>query len=214
MAGHPIFAALYDKLLAANEDAGLRAMRSELLRSASGRTLEIGSGTGVNLEHYPDAVTQLVMTEPDPHMARRLRGKVQAGAPRAGFVEVIEAEAEDLSFEAGGFDTVVSTLVLCSVPQPDRAVAEIRRVLKPGGRFLYIEHVRDREGTRRASWQDRLERPWGWFLGGCHPNRDTGRLIAEAFDAPEPERDEMPGNDPGTRLVKPLIRGVAHAPAP
>ena len=213
MASHPIFAALYDKLLAANEQAGLGEMRAEVLRQARGRTLEIGAGTGVNLEHYPDAVTELVATEPDPHMAKRLRRAIESRPTRAGAVEAVQAGAEELPFEAARFDTVVCTLVLCSVPRPSAAVAEIRRVLKPDGRFIYIEHVRDHEGTRRAGWQDRLERPWGWFLGGCHPNRDTGSLIADAFAGPEPEPGEMPGDDPATWVVKPLIRGVASRPA-
>jgi ubiquinone/menaquinone biosynthesis C-methylase UbiE len=210
MAGHPILAAVYDKALAANEEAGLRQMRADLLRAATGRTLEIGAGTGLNLEHYPEAVTELSLTEPDPHMAKRLRQTLDESSLRVGSVEVLEAGAEELPFEAASFDCVVSTLVLCSVAHPDRAVAEVYRVLKPEGRLLYIEHVRDQDGTRRARWQDRLERPWGWFLGGCHPNRHTGPLIAGAFDVPEPESGEMPGDDPFTQLIKPLIRGVAR----
>ena len=211
MAGHPIFAAVYQRLLAANEEAGLREMRAELLGSASGRTLEIGAGTGLNLEHYPDAVTELVLSEPDPHMARRLRATVDARS-EVHPVEVIEAGVERLPFQAASFDTVVSTLVLCTVPLPGSAVDEVRRVLKPGGHLLFIEHVRDRDGSRRAQWQDRLERPWGWFLGGCHPNRDTGRLIAAAFHAAEPQAGEMPGDDPATRLIKPLISGAVRSP--
>ena len=207
MAGHPIFAAVYDKVLAANEEAGLREMRAELLASASGRTLEIGAGTGLNLDHYPDAVTELVLSEPDPHMAKRLREAVDGSSRSA---EVIEAEAEELPYESGSFDTIVCTLVLCSVRDPGRAVAEAKRVLKPRGRLLYMEHVRDGDGTRRSRWQDRLARPWRFFLGGCHPNRDTGRLIAEAFDVPDPQPGEMPGDDPATGLVKPLISGVAQ----
>ena len=118
-----------------------------------------------------------------------------------------------MPFDEASFDTVVCTLVLCSVGQPSRAVGEMRRVLKPEGQLLYIEHVRDREGSRRARWQDRLERPWGWFLGGCHPNRDTGRLIADAFDVIEPHPGEMPGDDPATGLIKPLISGSVRRPA-
>lgn len=213
MAGHPIFAALYDRLLAANEEAGLREMRAELLRSARGRTLEIGAGTGANLVHYTERVTELVLAEPDSHMAKRLRGTLAASPPPVDAVEIIEAGGEELPYEDASFDTVVSTLVLCSVGQPSRAVAEVRRVLRPEGRLLYIEHVRDREGSKRARWQDRLERPWGWLLGGCHPNRDTGRLIADAFDGPEPETGEMPGDDPVTGLIKPLISGSVRRPA-
>jgi ubiquinone/menaquinone biosynthesis C-methylase UbiE len=213
MASHPIFAAVYDRLLAANEKAGLSDLRAELLDSASGRTLEIGSGTGLNLAHYPGAVTELVLTEPDPHMAKRLHGRLKEELSSVDSVDVVETSAERLPFEDASFDTVVCALVLCTVPEPRRALAEISRVLKPGGRFIYIEHVRDEDGSRRARWQDRLERPWRWIAGGCHPNRDTGRLVAAAFDVPEPVPIEFPGDDPFTGLVKPLIRGVAQRPA-
>lgn len=212
MPGHPIFAAIYDRIVAGNEDAGLREMRGELLRGATGRTLEIGAGTGLNVEHYPEAVTELVLTEPDPHMATRLRRRLEASPPPVASTRVVEADAGALPFEDASFDTVVGTLVLCSVPEPPRAVAELRRVLKPGGRFLYIEHVRDREGTRRARWQDRLERPWGVVGAGCHPNRDTGRLVAESFGVTEPGLGELPGSAIDY-LVKPLITGEATRPA-
>lgn len=211
MGRHPIFASMYEWLLSGNEKAGLREIRAEVLRSATGRTLEIGAGTGLNLEHYPDAVTELVLTEPDPHMAKRLRSRLEGQTPGATSVEVVDAQAEQLPFEDASFDTVVGTLLLCSVSKPRPSVAEIRRVLKPEGRFLYIEHVREKEGTGRARWQDRLEGPWGWLMGGCHPNRDSGPLIAEAFDIPPPEPGEFPG--PGTALVKPLISGTARRPA-
>jgi ubiquinone/menaquinone biosynthesis C-methylase UbiE len=204
---HPIVARIYDRLLAGNEKAGLRDMRAELVGSATGRTLELGAGTGLNLEHYGDSVTELVLTEPDPHMAKRMRERLRSEAPPVGAVEVVEAGAEELPFPDDSFDTVVSTLVMCTVSDPERAIHEARRVLRPGGRFLYIEHVRDEEGTARARWQDRLARPWAAFLGGCHPNRDSGRLIAEAFGVAPPERGEFPGS--GTALVKPLIRGSA-----
>ena len=142
MRGHRIFAALYDRLLSGTERAGLQDMRAELLAGARGRTLELGAGTGLNLAHYTDAVTELVLTEPDPHMARRLRSRLEDERPAPGRVEVIEAPAERLPFEDQSFDTVVSTLVLCSVESPGGAAAEITRVLKPEGRLLYLEHVR------------------------------------------------------------------------
>jgi ubiquinone/menaquinone biosynthesis C-methylase UbiE len=207
VAGHPIFAAIYDRLLAESERKGLADMRADMLRSASGRTLEIGAGTGANLELYPGAVTELVLTEPDPHMAKRLRGRL-AEAPGVAPAQVVEAGAEELPFDDASFDTVVSALVLCTVPHPEGAVAEARRVLKPGGRFLFIEHVRDEEGTGRARWQDRLERPWGWIAGGCHPNRNTGKLLADAFGEVESKAVEFPGS--GTALVKPVITGSAR----
>jgi SAM-dependent methyltransferase len=123
-------------------------------------------------------------------------------------VEVVEAPAERLPLDDGSFDTVVSTLVLCSVEAPDAAAAEIRRVLRPDGRFLLIEHVRSPDSDRLARWQDRLERPWGWVTGGCHPNRDTAATLAAAgLDAGGLERDDgLPKAPP---LVRPLIRGTS-----
>lgn len=201
--GNPFFAAVYDRLMASTERAGLAERRAALIADARGATLEVGAGTGLNLRHYPDAVTELVLTEPDPHMARRLRSRVaDAGRP----VEVVEAPAERLPLEDARFDTAVVTLVLCTVEEPTQALAEIARVLKPGGRLLFIEHVRaDASGLVR--WQDRLERPWGWIAGGCHPNRDTvGSLDASALRVESVERGELPKAPP---LVKPLVAGVA-----
>jgi ubiquinone/menaquinone biosynthesis C-methylase UbiE len=207
---HPIFARLYDRLLKSTEEGGLAEMRQALLAEASGRVLELGAGTGLNLEHYTDAVTELVMAEPDPHMARRLRERLAAEGTAAGNPSVIEAPAEDLPFDDGSFDTVVTTLVLCTVEDPQRALAEVRRVLVEGGRLLYIEHVRSTR-PRLARWQDRLERPWGWFAGGCHPNRPTDQSLAGAgFWIDSLERDTLPKAPP---LAKPLIRGVARRPS-
>lgn len=209
MAGHPLVAALYDRILAGNEQAGLHDLRRRILAAATGRTLEIGSGTGANLDVYPASVTGLVLTEPDPHMARRLRARLEAEPPAIGGpVEVAEVGAERLPYDDDSFDTVVSTLALCTVGDPAAAVAEAKRVLRPGGGFLFIEHVRDEEGTRRARWQDRLERPWGWFAGSCHPNRRTETLITGAFPRTDIDRGDFPG--PGTAIVKPLISGVAR----
>jgi ubiquinone/menaquinone biosynthesis C-methylase UbiE len=205
--GHRIFAALYDRMLSGTEDAGLRDMRTELLAGARGRTLELGAGTGLNLAHYTDAVTELVLTEPDPHMARRLRTRLDDGSPAPGRVEVIEAPAERLPFEDQSFDTVVSTLVLCSVESPGGATAEIARVLKPDGRLLYLEHVRSGDPAL-ARWQDRLERPWGWLGAGCHPNRDTvAQLEATGLVAEPVQRDRLPKAPP---IVRPLVRGEAR----
>jgi ubiquinone/menaquinone biosynthesis C-methylase UbiE len=204
--GHRIFAALYDRMAAVGERAGMADIRADLLRQAAGRTLEIGAGTGLNLAHYTDAVTQLVVTEPDPFMATRLRNRLAAEPPKPAEARVVEAPAEQLPFEDGSFDTVVSTLVLCSVNAPDRAVAEIVRVLNPAGRLLCVEHVRSPDNRRLAAWQDRLERPWGWMSGGCHPNRDTvAALAAAGLETGGLVRDGLPKVPP---LVKPLVRGA------
>ncbi len=210
MSEHPIFARFYDRMTAGTERAGLAQMRQELLATASGRVLELGAGTGHNLEHYTDAVTELVMTEPDPHMAKRLRERLASDPGAARNPSVVEASAEDLPFDDGSFDVVVSTLVLCTVPDPLRALAEARRVLVEGGKLLYLEHVRsNRPGLAR--WQDRLERPWGFFAAGCHPNRDTGQLLADAgFWIDSLEDTKLPKAPP---IVRPVIRGVAQRPS-
>jgi ubiquinone/menaquinone biosynthesis C-methylase UbiE len=206
---HPLFARFYDRLTAGTERAGLGEMRRQLLSSLSGRVLELGAGTGHNLEYYPGTVTQLVLAEPDPNMARLLRERLERQGTPAGDPSVIEAPAEELPFDDGSFDAVVATLVLCTVEDPARALAEVRRVLVEGGRFLYLEHVRSaRRGLAR--WQDWLERPWGKFAGGCHPNRATDQLLAGAgFWIDSLERDKLPKAPP---LVRPLIRGVAIRP--
>jgi ubiquinone/menaquinone biosynthesis C-methylase UbiE len=202
--GNPVFAAMYDRLMAGTERAGLADRRAELVATARGATLELGAGTGLNLRHYPAAVTDLVLAEPDRHMARRLRARLsEAGRP----AEVVEAPAERLPFEDGRFDTVVVTLVLCTVRDPARALDEIARVLKSGGRLLFLEHVRAPNGTRLARWQDRLERPWGWFGAGCHPNRDTiAALDASPLSVESADRGELPKAPP---IVRPLVAGVA-----
>jgi ubiquinone/menaquinone biosynthesis C-methylase UbiE len=195
-----MFAFGYDYFLKATEEAGLRDMRRELLAEASGRTLEIGAGTGANVDHYPAAVGELVLTEPDRFMAGKLRAKFPDR-------EVVEAPAERLPFEDDSFDTVVLTLVLCTVPDPPGSLAEIARVLKPGGRFLFLEHVRS-EDERLARWQDRLHKPWYLFGDGCHCNRDTLAAIeASPLSVERAEKGELPKAVP---LVRPLLRGAAR----
>jgi ubiquinone/menaquinone biosynthesis C-methylase UbiE len=134
-----VFAAMYDPFLWIGERAGMRGHRHDLLTQARGRTLEIGSGTGLNLLHYPDDLDSLVLAEPDPSMRRRLENPVLRSELD---VKVIDAGAEHLPFGDATIDTVVSTLVLCTVDAPDTALHEIQRVLRPDGQLLFIEHVR------------------------------------------------------------------------
>lgn len=201
--GGRLFAAVYDRMTASAEEAGLAEMRARVLAKAQGATLELGAGTGANLRHYPDAVTELVLTEPSEHMARRLREKVSADRRTA---QVVVAPAEQLPFEDGHFDTVVGTLVLCTADDLAAALREAARVLRPGGRLLFLEHVRaDEPGLAR--WQDRLEGVWGYMAAGCHPNRDTLAAIeAAGLTVDELERGRFPKAPP---LVKPLISGRA-----
>ena len=196
-----IFAAGYDRFMAATEDAGLRDARREVLAGARGRVLEIGAGTGANVDLYPAAVSELVLTEPEEPMARRLRS-------RAGGARVVVAPAEALPFDDDSFDTVVCTLVLCTVRDPDGAIAEIRRVLAPGGRLLLVEHVRaDDPGL--AKWQDRLLPLHRRFAHGCHPNRDTAALLERGGFAVDVEGWRLPK---APKYVRPAIRGSATAP--
>lgn len=172
----PVFTRVYDPFLAWGERAGMRELRRTVLAEARGAVLEIGAGTGLNIGAYPDAVTGLTLAEPEPSMVTRLQ-TAAAGHPLAP--AVVTAGAEALPFADGSFDTVVSTLVLCTVADVDVSLAEIRRVLRPGGALLLIEHVRA-DGVVLARWQDRLHRPWRAFGYGCHCNRDTCASLSTA----------------------------------
>ena len=199
------FSSLYDQLMKKTEEAGLREMRRGLLAAAAGHTIEIGSGTGANIGLYPDAVTELVLAEPDPHMVKRLRPRAHAAGADT---EVVEAPAERLPFEDSTFDTAVYTLVLCTVPDPAAALAETARVLKPGGRLLFVEHVRSKD-SGLSRWQDRLHGPWRFFADGCHCNRDTLAAVeAAGFTLEGVSDDELPQAPP---LIRPLVRGSAVA---
>lgn len=198
-----LFAALYDTIGKASEAAGMRERRRRLLAAAAGATLEIGAGTGRNLELYPEAVTRLVLSEPDPHMRRRLQRRVDASDRDA---EVVDASAQDLPFPDASFDTAVVTLVLCSVASQAAALAEIARVLKPGGSLLFLEHVRS-DDPKVARSQDRI-RPVCNFLAGCNPNRDTLAAIeASALTVEAVEHGEVPK---APKVERPLIAGTAR----
>jgi ubiquinone/menaquinone biosynthesis C-methylase UbiE len=197
------FAAIYDRGLKATEEAGLRELRRQALTKAGGRTLDLGAGTGVNVDLFPAAVSELVLVEPDPHMLKRLRTKLEGSGEG---VSAIQAPAESLPFADDSVDTVVFTLVLCTVPDPASALGEAARVLRPGGQLLFVEHVRSRH-PGLARWQDRLERPWRFLADGCHCNRDTVASIeASPFELEKVEHDHLPKAVP---IVRPLAWGAA-----
>lgn len=198
-----VFAALYDPMMARAEKAGLADRRRRLLESAHGRVLEIGGGTGANLPYYGEPVEEVVFVEPEEAMARRLEHKL---GDEIGRARVVRAPAESLPFEDGSFDVAVSTLVLCTVEDQRRALAEIHRVLKPTGRLLFLEHVRS-EDPKLARWQDRLNGLNRRLGHGCNCNRDTLAGITNAgFQIEDVERDRLPKAPP---LTRPLIVGVA-----
>jgi ubiquinone/menaquinone biosynthesis C-methylase UbiE len=201
--GGRIFAALYDPLMKRSEQAGLADRRRHLLERARGRVLEIGGGTGLNLPHYGDGIEELVFVEPDDSMARRLERKLAMSDVNA---RIVRASAESLPFETASFDIAVSMLVLCTVADQSQALAEIGRVLRPGGCLLFLEHVRS-DDPKLARWQDRLNWLQRRIAAGCNCNRDTVAAIGTAgFAVGEVERGRFPKSPP---LVRPLVTGVA-----
>ena len=200
-----VFSAIYDPLLWVGERAGLAQRRAELLHQARGQVLELGAGTGLNLPHYPDRLEELVLTEPSPPMVAKLERRAKRSETPSS---VMKAEAERLPFEDDRFDTVVSTLVLCTVDEPRQAIDEIARVLRPGGKLLFLEHVRS-DSRRLARWQDRLHRPWHAFAAGCNANRATVDMLRDSelrVETVEHDRwSWMPA------LVHPLAIGTAAA---
>jgi ubiquinone/menaquinone biosynthesis C-methylase UbiE len=202
-----VFAAGYDRFMAGTEKATLRGHRDALRAQASGRVLEIGGGTGANLPFYGAAVESLTVAEPEGPMKRRLQQKL---AERSSPAQAVAAPAESLPFEDASFDCAVSTLVLCTVADQPRALGELRRVLRDGGRLLFIEHVRS-ENPGLARWQDRLN-PLQRRVGhGCNCNRRTLDAIAAAgFSITRVEHDELRKAPP---IVRPLVVGVAEARA-
>jgi len=188
-----LFAAVYDPILAGPERAGLGEARGRLLADATGRVLELGAGTGANLAHLPLGLESLVLVEPSAPMRERLEQRV------AGFrdtlpddVRVVDGTASYLPVEDGSIDTLIATLVLCSVPDPDAAIDEIRRVLAPDGRVLLIEHVAGRGRTGRM--QRVIDPAWRVVGRGCRLVRDTRAALERGgFDTSEVADWRLPG---------------------
>jgi ubiquinone/menaquinone biosynthesis C-methylase UbiE len=199
-----VFAAGYDTVMKGAEKSTFGAHREALLKRVHGRVLEIGGGTGANLPFYGAGVEEVVITEPEEPMARRLERKLPKHSLNA---RVVHASAEALPFEDESFDFAVSTLVLCTVNDPPRALEEVRRVLKPGGQLVFLEHVRSGD-PKLARWQDRLQ-PLQFRVGhGCHCNRRTLDNVTQAgFTVSELEHDTVKKAPP---ILRPLIAGAAE----
>jgi ubiquinone/menaquinone biosynthesis C-methylase UbiE len=202
---HPIFARLFDRLVR-KADPQQADHRRELLAGLSGRVIEVGAGNGINFANYPTQVTEVVAVEPEAY----LRDKATEAAASAPVpVTVVDGLADALPAEDAQFDAAVTSLVLCSVPDQQRALAEIARVLKPGGELRFYEHVLSQD-AKVARWQNRIEPVWRFCGGGCHPNRDTpGAIEAAGFRMESCRRFPFkPG--PLMTVVEPHVIGTAR----
>jgi ubiquinone/menaquinone biosynthesis C-methylase UbiE len=192
------------------EKAGYGERRDQLLAGVTGRVIEVGAGNGMNFAHYPPEVTEVVAVEPEP----RLRELAEAEATKVRVpVEVVDGTASRLPADDASFDAAVASLVLCSVPDVPAALAEIRRVLRPGGQLRFFEHVRaDTDGLARVQ-RILAATVWPIFVGGCHPDRDSGAAIEGAGFSID-RIDEF--RIPDTRIpapASPHILGVATLPS-
>jgi ubiquinone/menaquinone biosynthesis C-methylase UbiE len=195
----------YDSLLAKSEEACLTEWRSELVKHVHGNVLEIGAGTGANILFYPKNGIELTLSEPDKHMRTQLEEKVKDEG--LDHVTISSHTIEENHKPDATFDCVVSTLVCCSVPNLASAFSEIKRILKPDGYFIFLEHVGAEKGTRRRRWQNRLTPLWCKISGNCHLNRETEIAFNNAgFTFKEIKRESM---RKATPLVRPTIRGIA-----
>ena len=202
---HPVFARFYSFISPRVEKLVARH-REELLAGLGGRVIEVGAGNGLNFARYPAGVAEVVAVEPEPY----LRPRAEEAAARAAVkITVVEGEADALPGADGEFDAAVASLVLCSVPDQATALAEIRRVVKPGGELRVFEHVAADE-PRLRRWQDRFTGLWRRANGGCTLNRDTAAAIAAAgFDTSSLRRDTIPRGG----LTRPIVVGIARRPA-
>ena len=206
---HPFFARMYARMAVAFEAKGSGGHRDEMLEGVSGRVIEVGAGIGSNFAHYPATVTEVVAVEPESYLRDRATG---AASKAPVSVRVVDGVADALPFEDGSFDVGVASLVLCSVPDQQRALAELLRVIRPGGELRFYEHVRS-DRPRFARMQERLDRfIWPRVGGGCHSSRATGDAIERAGFVVERIRRFEFRPSFTTYPVAPHIIGVACRP--
>ena len=202
------FAFIYDPLIAKTEAACLQNWRNELLSNASGTVLEVGAGTGANLSFYTDKVKKLIISEPDEFMRKKLMAKLDDSTIKDYEIKPFGMEEIDLPDDS--LDCVVSTLVCCSVQSPQASLQQVYRVLKPGGQFLFMEHVAAENNPKRLKWQNRINPIWKRISGNCHLNRETEKYILEAgFKIKTIQKASMRKAPP---FVRPTIRGIAIKP--
>jgi ubiquinone/menaquinone biosynthesis C-methylase UbiE len=206
---HPLFARFYSRLSVGMEAAGVGRLREELLAGMAGTLIEVGAGNGLNFGHYPESVSSVLAVEPEPHLrAIAERNALTARVP----IKVVDGSAEQLPAEDGSFDAVVATLMLCSVSDPSAALAEMRRVLRPGGELRFMEHVRADTPAHRRIQQLADATFWPACFGGCRASRDTvAAITAAGFSVTDLTRYRLPES----RLpwpTSPHARGVAVRP--
>lgn len=203
-----LVAFFYDKFMAKTEEACLSEWRHGLLNQVSGEVLEVGAGTGINIKFYSDNVTRLVVSEPDKHMRKYLREQVDNHQLKNA--SVTSGTAEQIDSDDESFDYVVATLVCCSVTNLKSSLREIRRVLRPEGSLVFLEHVAAADDTPTRRWQNRINPIWKTFMGNCHLNRETEQaIVTEGFEIIQIERESMRKAPP---IVRPTIRGIAKKP--
>ena len=198
----------YDRFMAKTEEVCLKEWRHALLKQVSGEVLEIGAGTGANIKFYSDNISKLVLSEPDKYMRKLL--KEQVDHHQLKNASVASGTAEQIESDDESFDYVVTTLVCCSVTNLKTCLSEIRRVLRPGGGLVFLEHIAATDGTSRRRWQNRINPIWKTFMGNCHLNRETEQaIVTEGFEIIQIERESMRKAPP---IVRPTIRGIAKKP--
>ena len=202
---HPIFARLFDRLVR-KADPQQADHRRELLEGLSGRVIEVGAGNGINFANYPTTVTEVVAVEPEAYLRNKA---TEAAAAVPVPVAVVDGLADALPVESESFDAAIASLVLCSVDDQARALAEIARVLKPGGELRFYEHVLSQD-AKVARLQNRIEPVWRFCGGGCHPNRDTPAAIEAAGFTMERCRRFAFKPGPLMTVVEPHVIGTAR----
>lgn len=202
------FAFIYDPMIAKTEEACLKEWREVLLKNAHGVVLEVGAGTGANLAYYTETVDQLIISEPDEFMRKRLIEKLKDFDIKNTSIKGFGME--DIDLADNSVDCVVSTLVCCSVASPKKSLQQAYRVLKPGGQLLFMEHVAAENNPKRLKWQNRINPIWKRISGNCHTNRETEKTIIEAgFTIKDITKASM---RKAPAFVRPTIRGIAIKP--